>query len=234
MSRDSVSVNELLKSQYVSKSTLRRDLIKLEEKGLIIRTHGGIIPKRASADDKIPFFLRENEQNSAKKIIAEKAVKYINDGDIIMLDGTTSAYYIVPLLTRFKDIIVITSGAKASFLLGELGIKNISTGGEMITKSFSYVGTAAQSAISSYNANIAFFSCRGLSEDGLLSDNSAEENAVRKLMIKHAKKKIFLCNSDKIGNKYLNNLCRISEIDKIICEKDISYIDAFIKKSSEV
>lgn len=46
MKHDSISVSELLESQYVSKSTLRRDLIRLEEKGLIVRTHGGIVPKK--------------------------------------------------------------------------------------------------------------------------------------------------------------------------------------------
>lgn len=229
MNHDSTSVNELLKSQYLSKSTLRRDLIKPEEKGLIIRTHGGIVPKRISPNDKIPFFLRENEHDSAKKIIAEKAVGYIHDGDTIMLDGTTGAYCIVPLLVQFKDIVVITSGAKASLLLGKLGIKNICTGGEMITTSFSYVGETAKNTISAYNADIVFFSCRGLSDDGLLSDNSAEENAVRRLMMKHSKKKIFLCNSDKTGNKYLNNLCHVSELDEIICEKELPDIAALIK-----
>lgn len=74
-----------------------------------------------------------------------------------------------------------------------------------------------------------FFSCRGLSDDGLLSDNSAEENAVRRLMMKHSKKKIFLCNSDKTGNKYLNNLCHVSELDEIICEKELPDIAALIK-----
>mgnify|MGYP004632823243 FL=1 len=61
-----------------------------------------------------------------------------------MLDGTTGGYCIVPLLMQFKDIVVITSGAKASLLLGKLGIKNICTGGEMITTSFSYVSETAK------------------------------------------------------------------------------------------
>ena len=74
----------------------------------------------------------------------KKAVGYIHDGDTIMLDGTTGGYCIVPLLVQFKDIVVITSGAKASLLLGKLGIKNICTGGEMITTSLSYVGETAK------------------------------------------------------------------------------------------
>lgn len=221
MQHESVSINELLKMQYISKSTLRRDLIKLEEKGLIVRTYGGVMPIKQSADSNIPYFLRENEQPEEKKIIARKAAEFIHDGSVIMLDGTTSAYCMIPHFTKFKDIIVITSGAKAAFLLGELGIKNICTGGEMIKKSFSYVGADALRTISSYNADILFFSCRGLSDDGYLSDISIEENAVRLAMMKRSKKSVFLCNSNKIGHQYLHNLCHASELDEIICETDI-------------
>lgn len=178
-------------------------------------------PKKGYTDSRIPFGFRENEQNSEKKIIAEKAVSYILDGDVLMLDGSTSAYYIVPLLSKFKDILVITSGAKASYLLGEMGIKNICTGGEMLAKSFSYVGDAAKSTVSRYNADIVFFSCRGLSSDGLLSDSSYEENSVRKMMINHSSKKVLLCNSNKFDKKYLNNLCHVSEIDLVISEKSV-------------
>lgn len=143
MQYDRVSVEELLKRQYTSKSTLRRDLKKLEEKGLIIRTHGGVMPVKKFADEQIPFFMRESEQNEEKERIAKQAVELIHDGDVIMLDATTSAYRLIKYFKDLKDIIVITSGAKASYLLGEMGIKNICTGGHMINKSFSYVGQEA-------------------------------------------------------------------------------------------
>lgn len=217
-----VSINTLLKSQYTSISTLRRDLIKLEEKGLIIRTHGGVMAVKKSPDDKIAFFLREGEQSDEKKVIANKAAELVCDGDTVMLDASTSAYCIIPYLAeKCKEIIVITSGSKASYLLGELGINNICTGGKMITKSFSYVGQTAEETVLRYNADIAFFSCRGLSESGYLTDNSVEENDLRRTMIKQSKRNFLLCNSDKLGHTCLNNLCHISEIDGIISETDV-------------
>ena len=86
----------------------------------------------------------------------------------------------------------------------------------MINKSFSYIGETAITTIKQYNADIAFVSCRGLSADGKVSDNSIEENDVRRAMMRMAKKKILLCDDNKIGKKYLNNLCSISEFDEII------------------
>lgn len=219
LEKDSMTTQELSARLFVSVPTLRRDLIKLEQMGKIIRTHGGAQLIKKSADEKIPIFLREQEQNEAKEIMARKAVEFVRDGDIIMLDGSTSAYSIIPQLVSFKNLIVITSSAKSSFLLGRMGISNICTGGKMITRSLSYIGEDAENTVKRYNADIVFFSCRGLSMDGKLTDNSIEENSLRKIMLRHARKKVFLCDSSKLDHTYLNNLCHLSEVDEIICEK---------------
>ena len=85
LEKESMTTQELSARLYVSVPTLRRDLIKLEQMGKVIRTHGGAQLVKKAADEKIPFFLREQEQNDAKEIMAKKAVKYIRDGDIILL-----------------------------------------------------------------------------------------------------------------------------------------------------
>jgi len=218
---DHITTQELSAKLFVSVPTLRRDLMKLEQMGKIIRTHGGARLIKKSADEKIPIFLREKEQNDAKEIMAQKAVEFVRDGDIIMLDGSTSAYTIIPYLADFKNLIVITSSAKSSFLLGRMGINTICTGGKMITRSLSYIGEDAENTVKQYNADIVFFSCRGLSMDGKLTDNSIEENSLRRIMLRHAKKRVFLCDSTKVGHTYLNNLCHLSEVDEIICEQEL-------------
>lgn len=218
LERESMSVRELSSMLYVSVPTLRRDLIKLEEKGRIIRTHGGAQLLKKAGDQKVPFLLREHEQNSAKSIMAQKAVEYIKDGDIIMLDSSTSACSMVPLLTQFSNLIVITSSAKASYVLGELGITNICTGGRMIRGAFGYVGEDAERTVMSYNADIMFFSCRGLTMDGRLTDNDTEENSLRRAMFRQSAKRICLCDSSKFGHIYLNSLCHLSQVDELICE----------------
>ena len=218
LEKESMTTQELSARLFVSVPTLRRDLIKLEQMGKIIRVHGGAQLVKKAADEKIPFFLREQEQNDAKELMAQKAVQYIRDGDIIMLDGSTSAYALIPHLAPFKNLIVITSSAKSSFLLGRMGINNICTGGRMITRSLSYIGEDAECTVRQYNADLVFFSSRGLSLDGRLTDNSVEENSLRKVMLRHARKRVFLCDSSKIDHVYLNNLCHLSEVDAVICE----------------
>ena len=218
LQRNTVTMDELAELMFVSKPTLRRDLIKLEQKGLILRSHGTASLVKTSPSALNPFSLREQEQNQAKASIAHKAVNYIKDGDTIMLDASTSAYHIVPLLADLRNILVITSSAKTAFLLGQMNIPNICSGGQMINCSFSYVGSDAIRTISQYNADVVFFSCLGLSATGMVTDKSIEENLVRKTMLQHSRRKILLCDSNNLGHSYLHNLCHVSEIDEVLCE----------------
>lgn len=217
-SEDSVPLEILAKELFISLPTLRRDLIKLEKKGLVQRMHGKVAIKKTAPDENIPFILRMDEYSEKKFAMAKRAVEHIKDGDTIMLDASTSAYCIIPYLKPLKDILVITSGAKAALMLAHLGINSISSGGKMINRSFSYVGRDATELLARYNADVAFFSCRGVSDDGIPSDNSVEENDVRRVMIRHAKKRILLCDKSKFGKVYLNNLCEKQDIDLIISD----------------
>ncbi len=230
---DITSVDEIAEKLFVSKPTVRRDLNKLAKKGLVSRTHGGATLIKKSADEKIPYSLREHEQNNAKFIMAKKAVDFVKDGYTIMIDGSTSALAIVPLLSEFNNLIVITNSAKASLVLGQMGIKNICTGGHMINKSYSYTGEDAIRTVKNYNADIVFFSCRGLSGDGYLTDNSIEENQLRRAMIKKSYKSVFLCDKSKYEKTCLNNLCHISEIDEIISDGIISENILYLKNKQK-
>lgn len=223
LEKESMSIRELSTKLFVSVPTLRRDLIKLEEKGRIMRTHGGAKLLKRAADEQLPFFYREQVQNDSKSIIARKAVELIQDGDVIMLDGSTSAYSLVPLLADFKKIIVITSSAKAAIMLGQMGINNICTGGHMINRVLSYVGEDAEKTVRNYNADIVFFSGRGADMQGNITDSSIEENRLRRVMMEQSKKRILLLDSSKLGETYLNTLCHLSEVDEVICESPIPH-----------
>lgn len=213
-----ISTASLAERLYVSEPTVRRDIRILEGKGLITKRHGGCILNEKKADETVPFLFREHEQDGSKAVIAKKAAELISDGDVLFLDASTSAYSVIPYLGKFKNIIVITSGARASVLLAEMNITSICTGGNMLAGSLSYVGEDALRTVSRYNADLCFFSCRGLSENGQLSDSSVEENNVRREMMKHSKRNFFLCSGAKFGKVYLNNLCTSDHLDGILSE----------------
>jgi DeoR family fructose operon transcriptional repressor len=217
-----VSVKELAKELYASEPSIRRDLKRLEDAGIVKRTHGGaILEEQNRSYMKIPFVLRELEGSDAKIIIAKKAAEIVKNGDTVMLDASSSAYAIVPFLAEKTNVTVITSGLKALTLLCELGINAYSTGGRVLPASLSLVDSDCLDMLSNYNADVAFFSCRGISPDGMITDFSVEENLVRRKMIERSDRAYLLCTEMKMGKTYFNNICSVDDITGVISEAQI-------------
>lgn len=214
----SISVSRLSELLYVSQPTVRRDLTVLEEQGAVARTHGGAV-LRDTENREIPLMWRESQNNASKKIIAERASSLIGNGNVIFMDASSTVSYLVPHLEKLKDIIVVTNSPKTSMKLGELGIKNYCTGGLMLVHSVAYVGSEAERFISSINADVFFFSSRGYTNDGMITDSSEEEASVRKAMLKNADKAYYLCDSSKKGKRYTYNICSADEVDGVITDE---------------
>lgn len=216
-----ITVCELAKILCVSEPTVRRDFTELHRRGMITKIYGGAILNAGGADGEIPFLLRENEKSNVKSVMGARAAKLVSDGMVIMLDGSTSAYHIVPYITKYKDIIVITSGAKTAVALAEANIRTFCTGGQMLIHSFSYVGEQAEDFVKHINADILFFSCHGLTDDGRMTDRAIEEANLRKAMFRSCKKKILLCDSSKFGKTCFYNMGSVKDIDGIITEGEL-------------
>ena len=218
LSQGQHTVSQLSEKLFVSEPTVRRDIVKLEQKGLLECKRGVVKLVTNAADKRIPLFIRDTEQTEAKTSIAVKAAAHIKDGFVIMMDASTTAYHLIPHLASFKDILLITNGAKTALDAASMGIRTICTGGELTHESFSYVGTDAEAVLSRYNADIAFFSCRAVSDDGRATDNSILENSMRRIMMKNAKKKYLLCDKSKFGKVCLNTLCDVKDLDGVISD----------------
>ncbi len=212
------TVKELSSVLYVSQPTVRRDLIVLKEKDLLVCQRGVVRLKGKTADQRIPLFVRDLESTEEKTAIGKTASLLVKDGDVIFMDASTTACHILPYLKNYKNLLLITNGATAAITATGLGIKTICTGGEMTPESLSFVGTDTEDLLKRYNADLAFFSCRGISEDGFVTDNSILENAVRRIMIRQAKKAYLVCDRSKMGKTFLNTLCHRDELCGVITE----------------
>ena len=225
-----MSVSTLAETLDISPSTIRRELTQLEKKGLVTRSHGGV--KLSESNNYTPnFSLRIHQNVLAKKIIDLKAIKLIKDGDVIFLDGSTSAYFMAEYLSEFSNLTVITNGIDTLSLLAHHNITAYSTGGCVSKENSSVlVGEQTLEFIKNIHANIAFFSCQALSKDGKIYDCYLQENYVRKQMMKNSDKTVFLCDSNKIDKISSYYLCDINEIDTLITDKDVT--DLFDKEIS--
>ena len=218
LSEREYTISELSKILFVSEPTVRRDILSMKKDELVECVRGRVRLKTSSPDKRIPLFVRDFRNNEPKQKIAEKAAALVKDGMVIMLDASTTACCIVPYLAVFHNLFVITSGARTAIALASVGIRTVCTGGELALESLSYIGGDAMRTLSGYTADIAFFSCSGLSDGGLATDNSISENDMRKIMMSRAKKSYLLCDSSKYGKVDLNIICDIKNIDGVIMD----------------
>ena len=213
-----LKIEDIAKKISVSTSTVRRHLNVLQQKGLIMRTHGGA--KLIDDNAFLPSFTYRIHQNSfAKKKIALAAIKLIKNGDLIFLDGTTSAFFIAEYLSEFENIHVVTNGIDTLSLLSKNNVFAYSTGGFVQEENRSVlVGRHAENMINNFHADIAFFSAQSVSSDGQIYDCFEEENFIRKAMLRNAKVKVLLCDSTKFSKTSPYHLCALSDIDYVISD----------------
>lgn len=225
-----IKTEDLAKRLFVSPSTVRRKLTELEQKGLITRTRGG-----ANLNDEKNYFpnfsFRSHQNSLEKKKIALCAINLISNGDVIFLDGSTSAFFIAEYLAEFENIKVFTNGIDTLSLLSKYGINAYSTGGKISRENSSVlVGHYAESMLDGLRADVAFFSAQSITKNGDIFDCFEEENVLRQKMIKNSKKSVFLCDSTKFGRTAPFYLCNVNDVQYVVSDKTMAdYFDTPIK-----
>jgi DeoR family glycerol-3-phosphate regulon repressor len=118
-----------------------------------------------------------------------------------------------------NTLTVITNNIEILSLMSDTGIKTLSSGGVLYSENrVCLVGEDAEYIFKNSFADIMFFSVKSLAEDGGLWDPSREEVLVRGAMLQNAAKKVFLCDSSKIGVRRVFTLCTKDDVDEIVCD----------------
>jgi len=227
-----VYVNKLSKLFKVTEETIRRDLEKLENEGLLQRSHGGAVLKEPTSED-LSFSNRVAVNYTFKQAIAEKAKLLINDGDTIMVDSSTTALALIQLLTSKKNITIITNSIKLLNDFADANFKMISSGGDLRAHSFALVGTSACKALARYYVDFAIISCKGIDrEKGIMESNELESN-VNQQMSQQAKSTILLVDHSKFDKIAFTKTLEFMNIDYIITdqEPDTNWISFFKKQN---
>ena len=220
--RQSASMRELADHIFASEASVRRDVATLEEQGYVERIYGGVILSQYR-NSVVPLDLREGEHSAEKEQIAKRAAEMIPDGCTVMLDASSTARRIVKYLGNRRDLKIITNSVKLfDAPIGE-HITLYCTGGTYSRHNHDFVGAGAETYLRSVTADFLFFSSQGLSDDGEITDVSEEETALRRVMLSRAKKRIFLCDSSKLGTKRVFTVCHKDELDGILCDAPLPW-----------
>lgn len=209
-----MSVTEISKIFFVSEMTVRRDLKLLEEQGYIKRYNGGAM----FYQDEIflPICYRKFLHSDQKTELAKKTKKFFHNCMNVFIDSSSTCSYIIPLLSDYKNIHIITNSIQNLLVATENNIKCTLAGGDYYSCDMCTIGSECENFLERLNPDIAFFSSLGLSDDGFITDCNEAQNSVRKTIIKNCKTNIFLFDSHKLHKKYLYTLCTTEEISELI------------------
>jgi DeoR/GlpR family transcriptional regulator of sugar metabolism len=211
---------------------VRRDLTELEKAGALRRTFGGAEPITGGTKQ-VPLFIREALDSRAKSEICRVAAALVKEGDTLFIDGSSTAQYLVKYIASVRDIVVVTYSIKTAALMCENHIKTYCVGGLMLENSLVCVGNKAVSFARGFNTDIAFVSCKGVSDEGKFTDTSEEETAVRRTFMENAKTRVMLMTGNKFGKSYLHTLAEAREIDYLFSDAPVpEAITAKLKASS--
>lgn len=207
----SMTVKELSAALYASPATIRRDLAEMERAGLLRRSFGGAVLTE-SYPDQMPLSVRAADHIAEKKRICAKAAQWIQPGETIFIDASSTTYFLIPHLRSIPDLTVITNNPNVNIALAQQNIRSFCTGGEMLNGSVALVGSEAERFVRGVHAHAFFFSARGV-RDGVISDSSAAERHVKIAMMEHASRRYFLCDTSKAGQLYPYIIAHIEDMD---------------------
>ncbi len=205
LERGSATVQELSGRFQVSAVTIRKDLDELEKGDLVQRTHGGAVSKYKSAQGG-QFQTLTDRNREEKQRIGKKAVSFIENGDTIFLDASTTAHVFASLLAEagFTGLTVITTSLYVAQLLLAQGIRVIMIGGEMNRNINAAEGPAALEQISGMSADKGFIGVNGIDKQFGFSVDSLEEAAIKQRSICQSSRRTFiLADYTKFNRRYM-------------------------------
>ncbi len=215
----SAKVSELSGIFYMSETSIRRDLHKLERAGLIHKTYGGAVLVQGE-NEVISLAARQQLEHEAKVTIARKAASLVGNGQVIFLDSGSTALAMVPFLGGLTNLSVITNGLKIAAALAEYPqFKVYVLGGLLNTRALSMRGTLTLQMLKGLYANRLFVSPRGVDSQGNVFCADEEEAAARRMMMELSDETILLCSQKKLGQRAAFRLCGLSEVSAVVCDE---------------
>lgn len=220
--RGSMGVRDLSDLFGMSEVTIRRDLNALARKGLVARTHGGVM-KNANVLADLPNEIRKSVGAEEKRRIGIAAIEMLKGDEVVFLDaGTTALAAAVEAHNRPYCTYVTTSLGVANQLQAQ-GIQQFYViGGAYHKVNDSFAGTLAISALRSLSFDIAFLCCSAIDVSRrTISLGSESYSQVQKEVVAVSRRNYVIADSTKFKATAFVSSARFNEINGIITDKDV-------------
>jgi DeoR/GlpR family transcriptional regulator of sugar metabolism len=204
----------------VSEDTIRRDLRELAEEGRLQRVHGGALPASPAVGD---FTRRQQLSTQGKAAIGRTAAAMVRSGQVVLLDGGTTAVQVARHLALDLHAAVVThSPTIAVELVNHPAVEVVLLGGRLFKHSVVTVGAAVIEAASQIRADTFFMGVTGIHPEAGLSTGDLEEALVKRALSRRAAETIVLASAEKLHAASAYVIAPVSEVSGMIVEADTS------------
>jgi DeoR family transcriptional regulator of aga operon len=241
LSHGKTSVEELTRLFETSPASVRRDLTRLEERGLVHRTHGGALlaghvyePFRFDAS----FHVREERFAAEKRRIAMAAADLVQENETIGFTAGTTTTQIARVMRLRTGLHIVTNAVNIGMELNASnGLDTTLTGGSLRWPgAFSLIGPTALESLNTVVMDKVFIGVCGIDPELGATIIEADEAAVFRAMTRHAKQVVIVADSSKVGMTSPAVICPVTDIDILITDDGVSNdaVKAFKRKGVQV
>ena len=205
-----VQVSRLSEELGATPVTIRSDLTALEQSGQLLRMQGGaFLPNWLSQGYGTGTFPTD-DQTGEKQAIAAAAATLIQDGDTLFINSGTTAHFTAKALKNHQNLNLVTNSLAVASELGSTPhFRTLLLGGEVNARYGFTSGCDAQEQLRRYQADWAVLSVDGISAQNGITTYHAEEAALNRMLIEHAKRTIIVADHTKIGRPGFTHICDI-------------------------
>jgi DeoR family ulaG and ulaABCDEF operon transcriptional repressor len=234
-----VTVTQLTRVLKASAATVRRDLSKLNEQGMLVKVHGGAEAQRSHVNVLRPslkgpaFNANLEKQVAQKRAIARRAAELCLDGGSVIINGGSSTYMMTEFLVRRQLNILTNSVPLALDLLNTSENRVTLPGGELYREQNIVLSAFENDTIEHYRADLMFMGTPGIGQYGVMESDPLLVRAELKLK-KRADRLVVLADSSKIGARSNMIVCPLTDVDVLITDRGITASDRAVFEASGV
>jgi DeoR family transcriptional regulator, fructose operon transcriptional repressor len=216
-----VEVAALAEELGVTTETVRRDLTTLERHALLRRVHGGAIPiERLGFEPALAA--RDTVLTVEKERIARLALAELPDEGTVLLDAGTTTARLAALLPTDRELVVLTNALPIAMSLSvRPNITVLMVGGRVRGRTQAAVDAWALQALADSYVDVAFIGANGISPERGLTTPDTTESAVKRAMIRAARRSVVLADHTKVGQDHLSRFAALDEIDTLITDSGL-------------
>lgn len=216
---------ELEKKLCISRATLNRDLKELEERQLLLRSHGGVVGERAALTYEPIQREKEVTEKDCKIAIAKEATKLMEHHSSFILDSGSTILYLakeIVNLNNLKSKIFATNDLKNAMTLASIQDIELNVfGGRRRNGLYSLYSDLTREAIESFCVDIYFMGADALDAERGVTNVNFDEVSLKRSMMKASKKTVLLVDHTKFSKVKVAKICDVSQIDMIITDDKV-------------